>query len=107
METLKVLGQVSPLATTDTTLYTVPALTETVASTLTICNRGAAGTVRVAVRPLGVALATKHYIMYDTPVEANSIVPLTIGITLGSTDVITVQASTANFSFNLFGSEVS
>jgi hypothetical protein len=32
---------------------------------------------------------------------------ITIGITLGATDVITVYASTADLSFNVFGSEIS
>jgi hypothetical protein len=37
--TYKVLGQLNPAATTPTTLYTVPASTSTVVSTITICNQ--------------------------------------------------------------------
>jgi len=37
----KVLGQVAPAATTDTTLYTVPAATEAVISTIVVANRSA------------------------------------------------------------------
>ena len=33
-------------------------------------------------------------------------IALTIGLTLAATDVVTVYASSANLSFNLFGAEV-
>jgi len=104
--TYKVLGQVSPSATTATTLYTVPSATSTVASTLVICNRSTATTVRVAVRPAGATLANEHYIIYDYTVNGNDSVFMTIGLTLAATDVVTVYAGTANVSFNLYGSEV-
>lgn len=104
--TYKVLGQVSPSATTATTLYTVPSATSTVASTLVICNRSTTTTVRVAVRPAGATLADTHYIIYDYTVNGNDSVFMTIGLTLAATDVVTVYAGTANVSFNLYGSEV-
>ena len=65
----KVLGQVNPSATTLTTLYTVPASTSSVASTLTVCNLGLTTNVRVAVRPTGEAIANKHYLLYDAQVN--------------------------------------
>lgn len=106
--TYKVLGQSNPSATTATTLYTVPAATSTVISTINICNQGAStDTFRIAVRPAGETLAAKHYIAYDTAIPAYDSISLTIGITLATTDVVTVYAGTANLSFNLFGSEIS
>lgn len=106
--TYKVLGQSAPSATTATTLYTVPSATSTVVSTITVCNRdSASATYRVAVRPAGVALANNHYLVYDASLTGNSTDTLTLGITLAATDVITVYASTANFSFSAFGSELS
>lgn len=104
--TNKVLGQVNPAATTLTTLYTVPASKSAVGSTLVICNQGVTGEVRVAVRPAGAAIDPKHYISYDHIVEANDSLFLTLGITLATTDVVSVYGSHANFSFSLFGSEV-
>jgi hypothetical protein len=103
----KVLGQVAPSANTDTTLYTVPSSKQTVASTLAICNREAstAITYRVAIRPAGAAIAVQHYIVYEATLPAGQSHFLTLGITLDTTDVVTVRASTANTSFNLFGSE--
>lgn len=104
--TYKVLGQSAPSATTNTDLYTVPSLTSTVCSTMAVCNRGVSTTFRVAVRPAGAAIANQHYIVYDNYVEAGDTVFLTLGVTLATTDVVTVYAGTANTSFNLFGSEI-
>lgn len=103
----KVLGQSSPAATTNTTLYTVPSATSAVVSTLSICNRGVSTTFRVAVRPSGATLANQHYIVYDNYVNAGDTIFLTLGITLATTDVVTVYAGTADTSFSLFGSEIS
>jgi hypothetical protein len=106
--TYKVLGQVAPSATTATTLDTVPSATQCVVSTIAVCNRAAtAATYRIAIRPAGATLANEHYIAYDSTVAANDSTMLTIGITLGAADVITVYASTANLSFSAFGSEIS
>ncbi len=101
------LGQVNPSATTATTAYTVPSATETVISTITVANIGAApATYRLAVRPNGETLANKHYIVYDSSVAPQSTDTLTLGITLDATDVVTVYTSTATMAFNLFGSEI-
>lgn len=103
----KVLGQVAPSATTDTTLYTVPSATETVISTIVVCNRSASNrTFRIAVRPNGASIANQHYLAYDVTVGASDSTTLTLGITLDATDVVTVYASTTDLSFSAFGSEI-
>jgi len=105
--TYKVLGQLSPSAASPTTLYTVPASTETIVSTVTVANRAAtAGTYRIAVRVNGAALANSQYIAYDVSLPANASDTLTLGLTLGAADIITAQASTGDFSFSAFGSEI-
>ena len=105
--TYKVLGQSNPSATTATTLYTCPALTQTVISTITVTNQaGTSGTYRIAVRPNGATLATEHYIVYDATISANSVTAYTLGITIDASDVVTVYASSGDFSFNAFGSEI-
>jgi hypothetical protein len=94
-------------ATTNTNLYTVPSSTSTVVSTITVCNQAStAATFRIGVRPSGTALDTRHYVAYDTPIAANDTVALTLGITLATTDIITVYASAATLSFAAFGSEI-
>ena len=105
--TYKVLGQSSPSATTATTLYTVPSATQTIVSTVTVANRAAtAGSYRIAVRVAGATLADSQYIAYDVSLPANASDTLTLGLTLGTTDIITVYASSADFTFSAFGSEI-
>jgi glucose-6-phosphate dehydrogenase assembly protein OpcA len=102
----KVLGQLNPSATTATTLYTVPSAKSAVVSSLTICNQtSTAATFRVAVRPAGATLAALHYVAYDVTVGASDTTALTLGITLATTDVITVYASTSTLSFHAYGDE--
>lgn len=104
----KVLGQSAPSATTDTTLYTVPAATSTVVSSIVIANRDTnSATFRIAIRPGGATLANQHYVAYDVTVGAADSTVLTLGLTLAATDVITVRASSANLSFSAYGSEIS
>ena len=103
----KTLGQSAPAAVTNTSLYTVPSATSAVCSTLAICNRGASTNFRVAIRPAGATLANLHYIVYDNTINQYDTVFLTLGITLATTDVVTVYAGSANVSFSLFGSEIS
>lgn len=106
--TYKVLGQSNPTANTLTTLYTAPSgASNTVVSTISICNLGStAATFRVAVRPAGEAIANKHYLNYDTSLPGNDTITATIGITLGATDVVSVNASSSLVAFSLFGSEI-
>ena len=104
--TYKVLAQLNPSATTATTLYTVPSATSTVCSTLVVANLGTSTSFRIAVRPGGASLANEHYIAYDNSIAQNSSVFLTIGLSLATTDVITVYAGTANLAFNLYGTEI-
>ena len=104
----KVLGQAAPSATTNTDVYTSPAATQSVVSTITIANRAAtASTFRLAIRPAGAAIANQHYIAYDVPVAGNDSTNLTLGVTLAATDVVTVYCGTANFSVSVFGSQIS
>ena len=104
----KVLGQSNPAATTATTLYTVPASTNAVVSTIVIANLAAsAATFRIACRVNGATLANSQYVAYDITVGASDSTALTLGVTLGAADVITVYASTANLTFTAFGSEIS
>lgn len=105
-QTYKTLGQIANAAITLETLYTVPAATQAVCSTLVICNRGASTTFRVAVRVGGAVIDNKHYICYDCYVEQYSTVFLTLGITLAATDVVSVYAGVATLSMSLYGLEI-
>lgn len=105
-ENFFVLGQTETAATTLTTLYTVPSNTKAIVSTLMACNKGAATTIRVAIRPAGAGIADAHYVYYDLAVAAADTFAATVGITLDETDVVTVYAASADVSWSLFGTEV-
>lgn len=104
----KILGQANLTTTSDTDIYTVPASTEAVISTLIVANIGTvATTFNLALRPNGETLADKHYIAQGVPIAANDSTTLTLGMTLDAADVVTAAAGTANaLSFNIFGTEI-
>jgi hypothetical protein len=104
----KVLGQSNPTVNTFTTLYTVPAATQTVASTISICNANTSANANysVAVRPAGESLTAKNFLISNNVVGSLDSILLTIGLTLGNTDVITIFTTNPNVSFHLYGSEV-
>lgn len=105
----KVLGQAHPAGTTETNLYTVPAATDTIASTLSITNVTASpASARVWVRVGGATTAHLNALLFDVPIPANTVVAFTIGLTLDVTDIVTVRSSVGNsLTFQLFGSEIS
>lgn len=103
----KVLGQEEP-ASTSVDLYTVPAATDTVVSTINACNTGTgSATISIAIRPAGASIADKHYIVKDLALASKSTFTYTAGVTLDATDVITVVSSTNDVAFAAFGSEIS
>lgn len=103
---IKVLGQLAPGAASLSTLYTVPALTSTAVSSIVVCNRSAVATsFRIAIRPAGGAISNEMYLYYDVILAGNDTFVATIGITLATTDIVSVYATLATLSFNLFGQE--
>jgi hypothetical protein len=105
--TYKILGQQAPAATTETDLYTVPASTEVIISSLIVTERaGGTPTFRISVSANGAATANKDYLVYDLALTANQTVIYKLGITLDATDKIRVYASDANVTFQVFGTEI-
>jgi hypothetical protein len=105
--TYKVLGQLEPAATTETTLYTVPSATEAVCSTLSICNKAAAaGSFRIRIKINNAADDDKQFVCFDAPIAAKDTLLLTFGATLGAGDVVVAYGSSADITFQLFGSEI-
>lgn len=104
----KILGQAHPAGTSETNVYTVPANTQAVISTLSITNvTASSSSARVWVRIAGASTAHVNAILFDVPLAANTVAAFTLGLTLGATDVVTVRSSTGNsLTFQLFGSEI-
>lgn len=91
------------------TLYTCPASTAAVTSTLAVCNREATGGYySIAITDATGEPAASKYIVKNDVVAGNETVALTLGLTLDATNkYVRVAASNANFTFSLFGSEIS
>ena len=105
--TYKILGQVSPAATTETDLYTVPGATSAVVSSIVVCNReDQVATFNISVSQGGAATSDKDYIYYSLIIPSNDTFVASIGITLATTDVVRVYGSNGLLSFSLFGSEI-
>jgi hypothetical protein len=104
----KVLGQSAPASGTYTTaLYTVPANTSAVISTIHVANRAnTADTFRVRVAVNNATAAAAQYVAYDVYLKPNGMASLTIGATLGAGDVIYAGSGAGNLSFNIFGQEL-
>jgi hypothetical protein len=105
--TYKVLGQLEPAATTEETLYTVPSATEAVCSTLSVCNKAAAvGSFRIRIKINNAGDDDKQFVAYDAPIASKDTLLLTFGATLGAGDVVRAYGSSADITFQLFGSEI-
>jgi hypothetical protein len=105
--TLRPLGQSAPGAAVLTDIYTVGAGTTSIVSSVIIADRGGtATTFRLGVAPGGEADDPKHYLAYDSAIDANDSVDYTIGATLQAGDVIRGRGAVETLSFNVFGEEI-
>lgn len=103
----KILGQSKPSATTLTDIYTVPAATSAIVSTITVCNQSATATsFRISVAPAGAADASSQYLYYDVAIAGNDTFACTFGISLATTDKIRVYNTLATLSFTVTGVEI-
>lgn len=112
MATYKILGQQAPgtgegTTPTATTQLCVGAAGGSIVSTLVVSSRGTAGTFSIRVAPSadGSTPANKHYLAYVVPIDANSFVTLTLGLTLANGDTIFVGSSNGAIAFSAFGQE--
>ena len=82
-------------------------LGKTIVSTITVANRSSSdATFRISVSVNGAATATKDYVIYDATCAGNGLQAFTMGFTMDATDKIRIYASSADLSFNVFGSEI-
>ena len=91
-----------------TVVYTVPASSSAVVSSLVVTNPNtSATTYRISVLPSGQTLAQKHFIAFDEAIAANSSVTRTVGMTLAAGDKLQISSADtdARLSATAFGSE--
>lgn len=107
-DTYKCVGQANPAANTNANLYTVPASTGFIASSLIICNQDAVErTVYVNVSHGAPSNSQPEYLLWAEPMPPNSFKIITAGICLTAADRVGVFSDSANMSFSLFGVEQS
>lgn len=105
-QTYKVLAQANPAATTLTAIYTVPAATAAIISSVIVANRSSsARTFRISVAVAGAADDPKQYLAYDMNLPANDTIFLLLGVTLAATDVLKAYVSAQDVAINVFGVE--
>ncbi|WP_136420285.1 hypothetical protein [Herbaspirillum sp. ST 5-3] len=97
------LGASDLSATTNTSVYTVPA-SKVATVSVSICNRNATSvTVRLAVSTSGTP-NDADYLEYDTTIDANSVLERT-GIVMDETKVLVAYASGTGVSVVAYGFE--
>lgn len=109
--TYKVLGQQTcGTANGETVVYTVPNGSQAIISDIVVCNESISSrTYRLAARGGGAALATKHYLAKDATLLAHATTLFTVGMTLGSGDIISFSDGTGSndVACSVFGAEIS
>jgi hypothetical protein len=89
-----------------TDLYTVPSDKNAVISTIAMCNYGTASSLGdVFVRPGGATKADIHTIASGVALLPGDTVFITAGLALGTADVVSVQADSANVTFHAYLNE--
>ena len=107
----KILGQIQTTANTLTNAYVVGAATESIVSTVTVCNQSANNVlVDVFARPGGTALGNQHYLVYQYVLGVADTLVLEPRLTMNATSVLAANVTGANaasnVSVNVFGIEV-
>lgn len=98
-----ILGQSAPSATTNTTVYTVPAST-TATFTVSILNTGSSDiTARLAVATTS-SPTQSQYLEYDATIPAKGVLERT-GIVAQATRQVVVYVSAATAAVSVFGFE--
>jgi hypothetical protein len=106
-EAFKRLGAVDVSSNTDTSLYTVPAATSTIISSMVVCNKNNS-TISFRVAHVDGAvedLAAEDYIYYEISISAYDSFEITRAITMSAEDTLVVRANTSNVNFIAWGSE--
>ena len=108
--TYKRLGAINPSANTQTNVYVIPAATESVISTIAICNQGAnATTYSLALMPSSIFATPSgaaHFLVRNAALDASDTIFLTVGLTANAGSVLAANASSGSISFSAFGSEI-
>lgn len=110
MATAYKYSQVQGTASTGTyaTLYTTPAATQAVISSLVITNQASSDvTVRIGLDATAGTPGASEWLVYDAVIAGNDTVALTLGVTLDAEKYLRVSSSADTCNFSAFLSEIS
>ena len=110
-ELYKVLGQLSPVDTTENVLYVSPANTQSLISNITVVNRSASAqtfdiNIYTSVVGNGTTSPASNNLYKNVTIAANSFQVLEPGITLAPQNSIVVRGN-SNLTFSTYGLEIS
>ncbi len=115
-QTYKILGQVFTTPNTFSNIYVTgsSATDSAVINSIYFCNQGVfTANVDIIIRPIGEALANKHYIVRKQKVEGASTFLLNLGVTIGNNTIIAANTQytagvggLSNVSYSAFGIEI-
>ena len=110
MATAYKYAQVQGTSSTGTyaTLYTTPASTEAVISSVVITNQSSSAvTIRIGLDTTAGTPGSDEWLVYDASVAGNDTVALTLGITMDASKYLRVSSSANTCNFSAFLSEIS
>jgi hypothetical protein len=109
-QTYKRLGAINPSANTQTNVYVVPAATEAVISTITVCNQSAANAsyslAMMDASEFNAAAPAATFLVRGATVPAADSIILTIGLTANAGSILAANTNDGSISFSAFGSEI-
>jgi len=108
--TYKRLGAIYPSANTQTNVYVIPAATQSVISTVAICNQGANSTTYSLAlmdsSQFNAAAPAATFLVRNAALSGSDTIFLTVGLTGNAGSVLVANTPNANISFSAFGSEI-
>ena len=110
MATAYKYSQIQGTASTGTyaTLYTTPAATQAVISSLVITNQSSSAiTVRIGLSATANTPSASEFLVYDAAIAGNDTIALTLGVTMPASKFIRVSSSATTCNFTAFLSEIS
>jgi hypothetical protein len=109
-QSFKRLGAINPAANTQTNVYVVPAATEAVISTFTVCNQSADNAsfslIQMDASEYSSPAPEATFLVRGAVVPAADTLVLTIGVTANAGSIIAANTNSSNISFGAFGSEI-
>ena len=106
----KRLGAINPSANTQTNVYVIPAATQSVISTITICNQSSSNVsdslISMTSGEFSSPAPVKTFIVRGATVPAADTIVLTLGLTMNAGSILSANTNSGNVSILAFGSEL-